>query len=108
MFDHFVKLAFKGLSIFLIQNRSTIFGFAVLCRQLILYCFLGFLGIHYHQFECRQKQILHIPKSTPNIGLLYETGIWPIKEKIEYSTIILFHSIMNSNDERISKKIIEQ
>ena len=25
------------------------------CRQLILYRFLGFLGIHYHQFQCRQK-----------------------------------------------------
>ena len=34
--------------------------------------------------------------------------MWPIKERIEYSTMMLFHSIMNSDDERISKKIIEQ
>ena len=54
------------------------------------------------------KQILHLSKSAPNIGILYETGIWPIKERIEYSRMMLFHSIMNSNDERISKKIIEQ
>ena len=54
------------------------------------------------------KQILHLPKSTPNIGILFETGIWPIKERIEYSTMMLFHSVMNSDDEWISKKIIEQ
>ena len=54
------------------------------------------------------KQILHLPKLTPNIGILYETGIWPIKERIEYSTMMFFHSIMKSDDERISKKIIEQ
>ena len=51
---------------------------------------------------------MHLPKSTPNIGILYETRIWPIKERIEYSTMMLFHSIMNSDDEQISKKIIEQ
>ena len=51
---------------------------------------------------------MHLSKSTPNIGILYETRIWPIKERIEYSTMMLFHSIMNSDDEQISKKIIEQ
>ena len=45
------------------------------------------------------KQILHLPKSTPNIEILYEAGIWPIKSRIEYSIMILFHSIMNSDDE---------
>ena len=45
------------------------------------------------------KQILHLSKSAPNIGILYETGIWPIKERIEYSRMMLFHSIMNSDDE---------
>ena len=54
------------------------------------------------------KQILYLTKSTPNIGILYEIGIWPIKERIEYNTMMLFHSIMNSDDERIQKKIIEQ
>ena len=43
---------FWGWSIFLIQNRSTIFGFVFLSRQLIL---LGCLSIHSDQFECRQK-----------------------------------------------------
>ena len=54
------------------------------------------------------KQILHLPKSTLNIGILFETGIWPIKERIEYSTMMLFHSVMKSDGERVAKKIIEQ
>ena len=54
------------------------------------------------------KQILHLPNSTPNIGILFETGIWPIRERIEYSTMMIFHSIMNSDNKRISKKVIEQ
>ena len=38
-----------------------------------------------------------------------ETGIWPAKEGIEYSTLMLIHSIINSNKERISlKNILEQ
>ena len=28
------------------------------------------------------KQIMHLPKSAPNIGILFETGIWLIKERI--------------------------
>ena len=38
--------------------------------------------------------------------MLMETGIWPAKERIEYSTLMLIHSIINSNKERISQKII--
>ena len=35
-----------------------------------------------------------------------KTDIWPAKERIEYSTMMLIHSIINSNKERISQKII--
>ena len=35
-----------------------------------------------------------------------ETGIWPAKERIECSTLILINSIINSNKKRISRKII--
>ena len=50
------KRCIWGLSIFLIQNRSIVFGFVLLCRQLILYCSLGFQCIHHHEFECHQKK----------------------------------------------------
>ena len=55
------------------------------------------------------KKILQLPVTTPSTGLLMETGIWPAKERIEYSTLMLIHSIINSNKERISQKtILEQ
>ena len=49
------KRCFWGLGTFSIQSRPTISGFVPLNRQLILYRFLGLLGIHSHQFECLQK-----------------------------------------------------
>ena len=52
------------------------------------------------------KKILQLPVTTPSTGLLMETGIWPAKERIEYSTLMIIHSIINSNKERISQKII--
>ena len=52
------------------------------------------------------KKILQLPVTTPSTGLLMETGIWPAKERIEHSTLMLIHSIINSNKERISQKII--
>ena len=36
-----------------------------------------------------------------------EIGKWPAKERIEYSTLMLIHSIINCNKERISI-ILEQ
>ena len=52
------------------------------------------------------KKILQLPVTTSFTGLLMETGIWPEKERIEYSTLMLIHSIISSNKERISQKII--
>ena len=44
--------------------------------------------------------------TTPSTGLLKETGIWPTKERTEYLTLMLIHSTIDSNRERISQKII--
>ena len=52
------------------------------------------------------KKILQLPVTTSSTGLLMETGIWPEKERIEYSTLMLIHSIISRNKERISQKII--
>ena len=52
------------------------------------------------------KKIVQLPVATSSTGLLMETGIWPAKERIEYSTLMIIHSIINSNKERISQKII--
>ena len=39
-------------------------------------------------------------------SIAMETGISQAKERIEYSTLMLIHSIINSNKERISQKSI--
>ena len=52
------------------------------------------------------KRLLHIPSSTKTRGVLYETGIWPVKEKIVYKKIMLLHNILQSDHKRIIKKIV--
>ena len=52
------------------------------------------------------KKILRLPLTTPSTELLMETGIWPAKERIEYSTLMLIHNIINSNKDRILQEII--
>ena len=47
-----------------------------------------------------------MPITVRSTGLLMETGIWPLKERIEYSTLMLIHSIINSNKDKISQKVI--
>ena len=54
------------------------------------------------------KRILKLPKSTPYKGLLYETGVWPIKEKILYKKLMLYQNIMKSDDNRVIKKILAE
>ena len=45
---------------------------------------------------------------TPYIGILMETGIWPIKEKIEYQTLMLYHNLINSDEERVAKLLVRE
>lgn len=56
----------------------------------------------------RLKQIFHLPKSLSNTEILIETGIWPVKERLEWVTMMMYHSIMNNDDERIAKKILKE
>ena len=39
---------------------------------------------------CVLKAILNLPVTTPYLGILKETGIWPIKNVIEYYRLMLF------------------
>ena len=54
------------------------------------------------------KQLLEVPISTSTAGLLMETGIWPAKEYLQYITMMLYHSIINSEGERIAKNIVKE
>ena len=54
------------------------------------------------------KQLLQVPISTSTAGALMETGVWPAKEYLQYSTMKLYHSIINSEEEHIAKYIVKE
>ena len=51
--------------------------------------------------------ILYTP-STPYCGLLIELGMKPIEYIIHFKIIMLYHNIINTKTEKLSKDIIEQ
>lgn len=53
------------------------------------------------------KEMLEIPKTTPYCGVLMETGFITMGARIAYKKLMLFHNIMNSEDERVTKKLIK-
>ena len=53
------------------------------------------------------KRIFELPTSTPYIGILMETGLWTIKDQVVYKKMMLYKNVLNSDDSRIMKIIIE-
>ena len=53
------------------------------------------------------KKIFKLPLSTAYTRILMETGIWPAEQRIQNETLMLYHNIKNSNEERKIKKMIE-
>ena len=47
--------------------------------------------------------LLQLPKTTPYLGILNETGIWKVEERINYRRIMLVQNILKSSDRRLSK-----
>ena len=63
----------------------------------------------FEMIQCKcLKILLRLPTSTSNIGILLETGCWPIQERIEYSQLMLFHNVINSNKSRLASSVIQQ
>ena len=67
----------------------------------------------YEKLEVLQGRILKgifgLPNSTPYWGILFEFEILPVKQEIWYRKLMLYHGIINSDDDRIAKQIfIEQ
>ena len=54
------------------------------------------------------KRIFQLPFSTTYTGIIMETGIWPAKQKIQYATMMLYHNIKNSDDNRKVKQVVEE
>ena len=51
------------------------------------------------------KKILEIPVSTPTDSILMETGVWPLKERLQYLSMMYFHNLVNSKN-RIASLIV--
>ena len=66
----------------------------------------------YDELEKIQKtaltEIYNLPLSTPYWGILFETGIWPLKYMIIYRQMMLYRDIMRSSDNRKTKQILTQ
>ena len=54
------------------------------------------------------KRIFQFPVSTTYTGIIMETGIWPAEQKIQYATMMLYHNIKNSDDNRKIKQLVEE
>ena len=54
------------------------------------------------------KRIFRQPVSNIDTEILMETGIWPAEQRIQYVTLMLYHNIKNSDEERKIKKMIEE
>ena len=54
------------------------------------------------------KRIFNLLITTPYIGLIIETGVWPAEQRINYSSLMLYHNIINSNKDRLVKHIIQE
>ena len=63
------------------------------------------------QLERIQKDmltsLLELPPGTPYRGILAETGIWPIEQLFEYRRITKLKNILDSENKRLLKEIIE-
>ena len=53
------------------------------------------------------RQLLEVPMSSPNNGILMETG-WPtVEAQLDYRKLMLYHNILWSDEKRTIKKILE-
>ena len=52
------------------------------------------------------RGMLELPRTTPYWGILKETGVWPIKEKIAYQRMMLFENMINSKEERLGRMVV--
>ena len=54
------------------------------------------------------KIIFKLPFSTAYTGMLMETETLLVEQRTQYATLMLYHNIKNSNEERKIKKMIKE
>ena len=52
------------------------------------------------------KRIFSLSITTPYIGLIIETGLWPVEQRIKYSSLMLYPNIIYRSKGRLVKQII--
>ena len=52
------------------------------------------------------KRVFNLSISTRCIGLIMETDSWSGNQRIQYSTMMRYHNIINSDHKRIKRKIL--
>ena len=52
------------------------------------------------------KLIMELPQSTPTAALYNDTGIWPVKEHIQYLTAMLYYGMMKKEN-RVATRILK-
>ena len=52
------------------------------------------------------RDILKVPRTTPYLALLLETGMLTMEARLDYKKSMLYHNIINSDETRIIKQII--
>ena len=66
----------------------------------------------WEKMESLQGKILRgifgLPKSTPYWGLLHELDVIPIKLLITYKRLMVYHNLINSDDDRVAKHIVRE
>ena len=54
------------------------------------------------------KRIFSLPITTPYIGLVIETGVWPAEQRINYRSLMLYHNITNNSKDRLVTQIVQE
>ena len=52
------------------------------------------------------KRILELPESTPYWGLIKETGVWPMEQRIKYQRLMLYENMVKSGRKRLGGEIM--
>ena len=83
--------------------------------QAILFNLEGWGGLlpeevdKFEGIQCKSlKELLNLPKSTSYLGVLWEVGCWPMRERIQYKQLMLFHNILHSPETRLARRILQQ
>ena len=53
-------------------------------------------------------EFLTLSKSTSHLGIMWDVGCWPMKERIQYKQLMLFHNIRHSPETRLARRILQK